>query len=233
MTVKMEKHTARKYSSPIRERQANQTRTNILDATQRLFLERGYAKTTVEAIAQEAGVAKQTVYAVFRSKNGIVAELLDRAVFTERVFELHDRSLETANIHEALKLTAQLVLQVHESQSPVFDLLRGAGMLDPQLARVQNDLRCVNRDRQENHVRFLLRGRRLKEGIDMGMALDVFWCLTSRDLYRMLVQERGWSGETYANWLYEMLANSLLHVSEEHPGEGWEMRTEEGPYAQR
>ena len=88
MTVKMEKHTARKYSSPIRERQANQTRTNILDATQRLFLERGYAKTTVEAIAQEAGVAKQTVYAVFRSKNGIVAELLDRAVFTERVFEL-------------------------------------------------------------------------------------------------------------------------------------------------
>lgn len=74
MTVKMEKHTARKYSSPIRERQANQTRTNILDATQRLFLERGYAKTTVEAIAQEAGVAKQTVYAVFRSKNGIVAE---------------------------------------------------------------------------------------------------------------------------------------------------------------
>ncbi|WP_279041603.1 TetR/AcrR family transcriptional regulator, partial [Bilophila wadsworthia] len=49
----MEKHTARKYSSPIRERQANQTRTNILDATQRLFLERGYAKTTVEAIAQE------------------------------------------------------------------------------------------------------------------------------------------------------------------------------------
>ena len=139
MTVKMEKHTARKYSSPIRERQANQTRTNILDATQRLFLERGYAKTTVEAIAQEAGVAKQTVYAVFRSKNGIVAELLDRAVFTERGFELHDRSLETANIHEALKLTAQLVLQVHESQSPVFDLLRGAGMLDPQLARVQND----------------------------------------------------------------------------------------------
>lgn len=229
----MEKHTARKYSSPIRERQANQTRTNILDATQRLFLERGYAKTTVEAIAQEAGVAKQTVYAVFRSKNGIVAELLDRAVFTERVFELHDHSLETANIHEALKLTAQLVLQVHESQSPVFDLLRGAGMLDPQLARVQNDLRCVNRDRQENHVRFLLRGRRLKEGIDMGMALDVFWCLTSRDLYRMLVQERGWSGETYANWLYEMLANSLLHVSEEHPGEGWEMRTEEHLSAQR
>ena len=82
-------------------------------------------------------------------------------------------------------------------------------------------------------MRFLLRGRRLKEGIDMGMALDVFWCLTSRDVYRMLVQERGWDGETYANWLYEMLANSLLHVSEEHPDGEQEARTEACPPVQR
>ena len=67
----------------------------------------------------------------------------------------------------------------------------------------------------------------------MGMALDVFWCLTSRDLYRMLVQERGWDGETYANWLYEMLANSLLHVSEEHPDGEQEARTEACPPVQR
>lgn len=122
---------------------------------------------------------------------------------------------------------------MHESQNPVLDLLRGAGMLDPQLARVLNEIRCSNRDRQENHVRFLLRGRRLKEGLDMGMAQDIFWCLTSRDLYRMLVQERGWSSETYANWLYEMLANSLLHVSEEHPDEEQEVRAEERPSVQR
>lgn len=210
----MEKNPARKYSSPIRERQANQTRANILDAAQRLLLAKGYARTTVEAIATEAGVSKQTVYAVFRSKSGIVAELLDRAVFTDRLFELHDRSLETADVHEALRLTAQLVLQIHESQSPVFDLLRGAGVLDPELARIQHDRRCCHRDEQEQHVRFLLRGRRLKEGITISMALDVFWCLTSRDTYRMLVQERGWPGETYVRWLYEMLACSLLDHSE-------------------
>ena len=64
------------------------------------------------------------------------------------------------------------------------------------------------------HVRFLLHGRRLKDNISMEMALDVFWCLTSRDVYRMLVQERGWSGETYCKWLYEMLVCSLLSHSE-------------------
>lgn len=210
----MEHHTARKYSSPTRERQASQTRTNILDATQRLLMDRGYAKTTIEAIAQEAGVAKQTVYAVFQSKRGIVAGLLDRAMLTERLYELCDRSLETANVHEALRLTAQLVLQVHESRSPVFDLLRGAGVLDPELARIENESHCCHRSEQEMHVRFLLHGRRLKDDITMEMALDVFWCLTGRDVYRMLVQERGWSGETYAKWLYEMLVCSLLSHSE-------------------
>ena len=182
MTVKMEHHTARKYSSPTRERQASQTRTNILDATQRLLMDRGYAKTTI--------------------------------MLTERLYELCDRSLETANVHEALRLTAQLVLQVHESRSPVFDLLRGAGVLDPELARIENESRCCHRSEQEMHVRFLLHGRRLKDDITMEMALDVFWCLTGRDVYRMLVQERGWSGETYAKWLYEMLVCSLLSHSE-------------------
>ncbi|MEI3477776.1 MAG: hypothetical protein V8Q84_00135 [Bilophila sp.] len=120
-------------------------------------------------------------------------------------------------MHEALKLTAQLVLQVHESQSPVYDLLRGAGMLTPELARIQHDQRCRHRDDQEKHVRFLLRERRLKENITISMALDVFWCLTSRDVYQMLVPERGWSGETYTHWLYEMLVSSLLDHSEARP----------------
>ena len=214
----MEQHTARKYTSPLRERQANQTRANILDATQRLLLAHGYARTTIEAIAREAGVSKQTVYAVFRSKRGIVAGLLDHAMLTDRLYELCDRSLETANVHEALRITAQLVLQVHESLSPVFDLLRGAGVLDPELARIENESRCCHRDDQEMHVRFLLNGRRLKDGVTLEMAQDVFWCLTSRDVYRMLAQERGWTGESYTRWLYEMLVSSLLAHSEADNG---------------
>lgn len=216
----MEKPNVRKYSSPVRERQASQTRNNILDATQRLFLERGYAKTTIEAIAHEAGVAKQTVYAVFRSKRGIVAGLMDRAILTESLYELFDRTLEAQDVQEALRLTAALVFQVHESKSPVFELLRGAGVLDPELAHIENESRCNHRDEHEAHVRFLLKGRQLKEGVTLDMALDVFWCLTSGEVYRMLVHERGWSGENYVRWLHLMLASSLLRASEaDLPGE--------------
>lgn len=215
----METRTARKYSSPIRKRQAKQTRTNILDAAQRLFLERGYVKTTVEAIAQEAGVATQTIYSAFRSKNGIMAKLLDRASATERVFKLHDRLFELTDSYETLKITAQLVFQIHGSQSPVLNQLRGAGVPNPQLTRALKDLRCANRDRQEAYVRFLFSGR-LKEGMDMRVASDLFWCLTSRSVYSMLVEECGWSGETYVTWLYEALANSFFHGGEEASQKG-------------
>ncbi len=217
MEPSMEKPNVRKYSSPIRERQANLTRNNILDATQRLFLERGYTKTTVEAIAQEAGVSKQTVYAVFRSKRGIVAGLMDRAVHTERLYELCDKTLEAPSVQEAFRLCAELVYQVHDSKSPVFELLRGAGALDPELAHIENECRCAHRDDQEEHVRYLLRGRQLKDGVTLDMALDVFWCLTSGDVYRMLVMERGWSEENYVKWLHAMLVSSLLRVSEAAP----------------
>lgn len=210
----MEKPNVRKYCSPVREQQACQTKNRILDATQRLIFERGYAKTTIEAIASEAGVSKQTVYAVFRSKRGIIAGLMDRAVMTESLFEQCDKSLESSNIQESFRLAAEMTYQVHESKGPVFELLRGAGALDPELAHIENESHTAHRGEQEAYVRYLLRGRKLKDGITPDMALDVFWCLTSWEVYRMLVQERGWTREIYVLWLYTMLVASLLHTSE-------------------
>ena len=54
----------RSYDSALRKQQASQTRMRILDAAQRLFAEKGYPASTVEAIAGAAGVAVDTVYAM-------------------------------------------------------------------------------------------------------------------------------------------------------------------------
>src|SRR5487761_905337 len=62
----------RDYDSSRRRRQAAQTRADILAAAQRLFAERGYAATTIEAIAAQAEVSEATVYAGFGSKRGIL-----------------------------------------------------------------------------------------------------------------------------------------------------------------
>src|SRR5256885_7419707 len=67
----------RQYSSPLRQKQARQTRLRILDAAQKLFGDHGYAATTVDAIAGAAGVATDTVYATFANKPGVLHALLD------------------------------------------------------------------------------------------------------------------------------------------------------------
>src|SRR3954464_2719726 len=61
----------------LRERQAQLTRDEILQAARRLFAEKGYSRTSVRDIAEAAGVSAQTVYDSIGSKQGIVARLND------------------------------------------------------------------------------------------------------------------------------------------------------------
>src|SRR5260370_25260781 len=67
----------RQYTSTLRQAQASQTRARILDTAQRLFTQRGYAATTMEVIASEAGVATDTVYSAFGTKAGLLHKMLD------------------------------------------------------------------------------------------------------------------------------------------------------------
>src|SRR5512136_823533 len=78
-----------------RQRQAQATRSMIVAAAQALFLEQGYICTTIETIAERAGVATSTVYAIFGSKRGILRAIRDR---------WHERS----NIRQVLASTDQL-----------------------------------------------------------------------------------------------------------------------------
>ena len=216
VNVKMTKQCSRQYRSPIREQQANQTKDKICDAAERLLLSNGYAKMTVSAIAQEAGVSTQTVYAVFGSKRGIIATTLDRAVRTSNIFEMHQHSLTSANIYEAMRLTAELVRQVHEQERPIFDLLRGAGALDPELALIENKRECSRKDIATDHLVQLLANAgpgTLRQDLSLTKAGDIFWSLTDRCIYKRLIQECNWESAEYANWLYETLTHSLL----EHP----------------
>lgn len=210
----MSKGNVRRYSSPLREKKAGQTRNNIANAAEHLLVANGYSGMTVEAIAREAGVATQTVYAVFGSKRGIMTELLDRVIFVDRFHDLHERSINSADTQEGLRLTVSLVRQVYESEGAVYALLRGAGVLDPELARIECDREARRRDLQKQHVELLLTGKNLKPGLTMSEAQDIFWCLTSRDVYRMMVQERGWTGEAYENWMFGLLFAALLQGGE-------------------
>lgn len=200
----------RAYKSAVRERQAGDTRRRITEAARRLLESAGYAGMTVEAIAKRAEVSAQSVYAIFRSKAGILAAMLDQSTFGADYEEAVRRALSAADPEMRLRLAAPIARQIHDAQSATLDLLRGAGVVAPELAKLENERECLRYERQERMIISLRDARRIRPELDYTAARDIFWMLTGRDVYRMLVRERGWSSQKYQDWLADTLVRALL-----------------------
>jgi AcrR family transcriptional regulator len=195
--VRLPKTKKRPYKSLVRERQAGDTRRRIVEATRRLLESEGYAGMTIEAIAQRAEVSAQSVYAIFKSKTGILAELLDQSTFGPDYEGAVRQALSASDPETRLRLAAPLARQIHDAQSATFDLLRGSGVVAPELAKLEQQRECLRYERQERMIISLHHAGRLRPELDHSTARDIFWMLTGRDVYRMLVRERGWSSQKY------------------------------------
>jgi AcrR family transcriptional regulator len=204
------KTKTRIYKSLVRERQAADTRQRIVEATRRLLAKEGYAGMTIEAIARRAEVSAQSVYAIFKSKTGILTELLDQSTFGPEYEEGVRKALSASDPETRLRLAAPIARQIHDAQSATLDLLRGAGVVAPELAKLELQRECLRYERQERMIISLRDARRLRPELDYQTARDIFWMLTGRDVYRMLVRERGWSSQKYQDWLADTLVGSLL-----------------------
>jgi AcrR family transcriptional regulator len=200
----------RRYLSLVRQRQADDTRRRIVEATRRLLQTEGYAGMTVEAIARRAKVSAQSVYAIFKSKTGILTALLDQSTFGPDYEDSVRRALAAGDPAVRLRLAAGIARRIHDAQSATFDLLRGAGVVAPELAKLEQQRETLRYERQERMIISLREARGLREGLDAASARDVLWVLTGRDVYRMLVRERGWPSQKYEDWLGENLVHALL-----------------------
>lgn len=200
----------RAYKSLIRQRQAHETRQRIVEATRQLLEAEGYAGMTIDAVARRAEVSVQTVYAVFGSKTGILAELLNQATFGPDYEQTVRRTLEEKDPETRLRGAARIARQIHDAQRSGFDLLRGAGVVAPELAQLEQEREHMRYQRQEAMIASLRDAKRLRPELSSRSARDLLWALTSGDVYRMLVRERGWSSQRYQDWLADTLVHSLL-----------------------
>ncbi len=207
----------RSYKSLVRERQAGDTRRRIIEATRQLLQSEGYAGMTIEAIAHRAEVSAQSVYAIFRSKTGILVELLDQSTFGADYEETVRQALDASDPKVRLRFAARIARQIHEAQGTTFDLLRGAGVVAPELAKLEEQRERLRYERQEDMITFLRKDGSLRPELDHGTARDIFWTFTGRDVYRMLVRERGWSPQKYEDWLAATLMQSLLVPGKPNP----------------
>lgn len=206
-----------KYHSPTRERQAEETRKRMVDAAREIFLAKGYDGTTIEAIAAGAGVAPQTVYAAFQSKAGILVAILRGTVFGPRYQELVRQAMATADPVLRLPFAAKIARQIYDAFRAEWCLLQGAGIVTPELQALERQGEHARYEAQAPMIAYLAEQGRLRPGLDVTAAREILWAFTSRDFYRMLVVERGWSADRYEQWLGEVLVSTLLAPSPASP----------------
>src|SRR6266436_7736516 len=126
----------RPYKSLVRQRQASDTRRRIVEVTRQLLQSQGYAGMTIEAIAQRAEVSAQSVYAIFQSKTGILIALLDQSTFGPDYEQVVRQAQGASDPETRLWLAAGVARQIRGAQSEAFDLLRSAGVVAPELAKL-------------------------------------------------------------------------------------------------
>jgi len=206
----------RAYESTLRSEQARQTRARILDAAQRLFSERGYGGTTMEAIAGGAGVATDTVYASFRSKPGVLHALLDiRVAGDEAPIGIIAREGPQAVRRERSQRRqvagfATGVAEILERARPVDDIMRGAAAVDPEIAALRARMQQGRHDNMRQFVGWLAANGPLRKGLTEDDAADIVWAVASPEMHGLLRARRGWAPERYRDWLEATLARTLL-----------------------
>jgi AcrR family transcriptional regulator len=200
----------RPYHSRVRQRQAEETRRRILEAARSLFESRGYAATTLEAIAESADVSPKTVAAVFGSKHVLLAEVINPDAFGTHVWQLIEELHATEDPSRQLSLVAQITRQAYEPLASSLELLRTAGAVAPELADLARHVEARRRQNQARLMASLHEQGMLRSGLSFEEATDVLWALTSYDLYRMLVVEQSWEPERYEMWLAQLLVQHLL-----------------------
>ena len=174
-----------------RQRQARETRARIVAAARRLFQERGYATTTIQAIAEEAGVAIPTVYDAFGSKRGILEAARVAMLAESELPTLMAEAIAEPDPGRKLDLAARWNRQQMERSSDVIRAFREGSRFDEDVAK---DHRRILDNRSRNMERFIdSLASALAPGMTPRTATDLFWTYSNEELYRELVVERGWS----------------------------------------
>ena len=191
------------YHSPLRARQAVETRRTVLSAATNLFAERGWAGTTLSAVAAEAGTAIETVYSAFRSKSGLLIAAIDAAIVgdddeTPLVDRPEFADLGTGPLSERLTAATRIITLALVRAVPLMGALAEAAASDvaakARLDTYESDRRAVI----ANGLELIFR-KPAPEAL-----VDSIWAIAGPEVFAKLTKERHWSIETYQSWLVEI-----------------------------
>ncbi len=207
----------RPYSSPLRERQASTTRRAVLEAARQLFIAQGYGATTVEQIAQRAGVSKPTVFSAVGNKQMVLRAVRDTAIAGDDApvpvaqRPAADQIRAEPDQRRAIELLAQHLTGVAGRYAQINEVLHAAADGGEEVLR---ELWETEENQRLTGARFWIETLTGKgpprPGLSSGDAVDIMWLLMSPDNYYRLVHRRRWTPQQYQRWLAASITQLLL-----------------------
>jgi AcrR family transcriptional regulator len=208
----------RDYRSQLRAAQAQETRRSIVAAATRLFVEDGYGATTIDAVAEAAGVSRKTVFTAVGGKLDLLKLALDWAVAgDDRPIALADRKpiqllLEQDDAAVLIRGWTRIQVEIDSRVAPLFQALEVAAGMDREARALLEQSQRQRLDGARTLIKRLTALHGLKSGLTRDEAVDVAWLATDPALFDRLVRVRGWSRGRFAEWLAQSLLAQLVNA---------------------
>jgi AcrR family transcriptional regulator len=199
-----------------RTEQARATRRRIVEAAQHLFVAQGYATTTLDQIAAEAGVAVQTVYFHYGNKASVLKEIVDvLAVGDDAPVPLLDRPWvgevrEEPDGRRALAIWLRHGREIFVRTTPIMRVVRDAAGADPEMAAQYETNQRQRYTAQRVLAGYLADKRALRQRLSADRAADIIFALVSPETYQLLTAARGWTPQQWESWTLDTLATTIL-----------------------
>jgi len=194
----------------------------MLDSARQLFITNGYAATTMERIADQAGVAVQTLYYTFRTKGQLLCEVVQASAAEEADTApmgqpaWMQEMLAATTGPRILALSVDYGADIFARAAPLWPAMAAAAV-DPYVERYWRNVAANRRTGQGRMVARLVELGELRHGLDPHRATDRVAVLFGHDVFGNLVTEAGWSLPEYKAWLYTTLIQQLLQQREHTP----------------
>ncbi|MFE0426731.1 TetR/AcrR family transcriptional regulator [Streptomyces sp. NPDC058953] len=201
-----------------RRRQAEETRNRVLDAALRLFKDNGYGSTTIESIAREAGVAVQTIYFKFGNKQTILKELVDiRVAGDDEPIPTLERpwvkqAMAAGDPSTQLRHQVAAAREIYERVGELLEVLRTAAASHPDVAPLWERNKEQRLEVQTVLMKALAEKEQLPPELTFDRAVDISYGLLGPEVYHLLVTERGWTTQQWADWVHAALCRDLIRV---------------------
>jgi TetR/AcrR family transcriptional regulator, regulator of autoinduction and epiphytic fitness len=200
----------------VRKTRAKATRRRMLAAAQKLFAGRGYAATTMAAIAEEASVAVQTVHFTFHTKADLLQELIrvvsagedDPKPVMDRAWV--QEAIAATDAQRSLALMAEHGTEIFRRMAPLRNAIETAASVDPDVAALWRSISLARRGGMKRIFTAIDTRGQLRPRIDPDRATDIASVIHSHEAFLSLTVGDGWSVGEYKAWTYLTLCDQLL-----------------------